>query len=53
MGRPELVIQFSQSLGGVLIVAYLNELDAQLAQRDVFRIQTTSKLDDDRLEVIG
>jgi hypothetical protein len=53
MGRPELVIQFSQSLGGVGIVAYLNELDPQLAQRDVFRIQTTSKLDDDRLGVIG
>jgi hypothetical protein len=48
-----LVIQFFQRLSGVRIITYLNELDAELAQRDLLSVQATSVLNDDRLGVVG
>jgi hypothetical protein len=48
-----LFIQFFQCFSGVGIIAYLNKLDAEAVKGNIFSIQVTSELDDDRLGVIG
>lgn len=51
--RPKVVVELFQCLSGALIIANLDKLYAELAQRHVPCIQTTSRVNDHLSGIVG
>lgn len=53
MLSANIVIQLSQELGSVWVVANLDKREAKAVLRDLVTVKTTSPVDDDAFYVVG